>query len=240
MKKNLSELILILDKSGSMGDVRSDALGGINTFITEQKKEPGEANLTLVLFDTSINTFFDRRNIKDTRPLKEEEYVPSGCTALLKAVSDTIDSVGEKLAREKEADRPEKVIVVIMTDGHENASNENTWNDVIYTKTNLSFLSFPLWEAKKEYINTIRYTKEKLKQKIEHQHDVYKWEFIFLGADASAFDEGNAMGMRNSYSFNATPMGTQALYASANNVVKEYRTSGKLDDTELKDLVNKK
>jgi len=227
MKKGLTEIILVLDKSGSMSDIRMDSLGGINTFITEQKKVTGEANLTLVLFDTTFNTLFNRVNIKDTRTLTEGEYIPSGCTALLKAVSDTVDEMGKKLTADKEEDRPEKVILVVMTDGHENSSNS-------YDGDNLS-----TWTEKTKS-KELRYTKEKLKVKLEHQQNVYKWKVIYLGADLTAFDEGTAIGSTSNFAYNATSLGTKALYKGINTAVSSYRETGDIDDSDLKDAQNQK
>jgi uncharacterized protein YegL len=125
MKKGLTEMVLILDKSGSMNVIRNDVVGGLNAFIEEQKKVPSEATFTLVEFDNDIQTIFDNIDIKRMKPFETEDYNPGGSTALLKAVSITIDKVGERLANTKEENRPEKVIVAIMTDGEENSSGSD-------------------------------------------------------------------------------------------------------------------
>lgn len=124
MKKGLTEIIAILDRSGSMGHIRSDAIGGFNTFIDEQRKVPGDALVTTVIFDDVIETLYSGVPIKDVKPLTEKEYVPRNMTALMDAIGKTVNEVGVRLAATKEEDRPEKVMVCILTDGLENASKE--------------------------------------------------------------------------------------------------------------------
>ena len=130
MKKEMVEIVCIVDRSGSMAAVRSDAVGGFNTFLEEQKKLPGEARLTLVLFNDSVDVVHLARPIAELEPFDERSYVPSGSTALLDAVGRTIDKVGQRLAATPEAERPGKVIVAILTDGEENASRKYDLKDV--------------------------------------------------------------------------------------------------------------
>lgn len=123
MKKGLNEIILIIDKSGSMGSVKDDAIGGYNEFIKKQKEDKDcETQITTVLFDTDFNTIYENTDVKDVELLTEQTYVPSGCTALLDAVGQSIDDVGKRLANTSDENRPEKVIVCILTDGKENSS----------------------------------------------------------------------------------------------------------------------
>lgn len=122
MDKNLTEIVILLDKSGSMSTVASDIVGGLNTFIKKQKELPGEANFSLILFNTHTDTIVDRVKLSKVKKFLDKEYCPEGGTALLEAACKTIDSVGKYLADTKEEDRPGKVIFVIMTDGQENSS----------------------------------------------------------------------------------------------------------------------
>lgn len=124
MKQNLTEMVFILDRSGSMQNLTSDTIGGFNSMIEQQKKETGEAFVTTVLFDDSYKLLHDHVNIQDIKPITEKEYYARGRTALLDAVGKTIDSIGNRLSNTPEDERPDKVIFVITTDGFENASVE--------------------------------------------------------------------------------------------------------------------
>lgn len=130
MRNDLTELVMILDMSGSMHSLRDDTIGGYNTLIDEQKKEEGDACVTTVLFNNNYFMIHDRTDIKDVKPLTEKEYIPSGMTAMLDAVGMAITSVGKALATLPEEERPGKVMVTIITDGYENASKEYTWDIV--------------------------------------------------------------------------------------------------------------
>jgi len=130
MKKDLCELIVVIDESGSMGSVRNDTIGGFNTFLETHQKMPGEAKLTLVKFDTKYDIVHNGLDIQKTPPLNSKTYSPSGMTALLDAVGKTIDAVGKRLDATPEEEKPEKVIMVIMTDGEENSSREYKIEDV--------------------------------------------------------------------------------------------------------------
>jgi Mg-chelatase subunit ChlD len=127
MKTDLTDITLVVDRSGSMAQVREDAEGGINTFITEQGKEPGQALLTLVQFDTEYEFLHKGAPIQQVPKYK---LVPRGMTALLDAVGQAINETGERLAKMAEEERPGLVIFVVMTDGLENSSKE-------FTKTQL-------------------------------------------------------------------------------------------------------
>jgi len=124
MKDNLTELVFILDRSGSMESMSKEAIGGFNAFLEEQKKVEGDANLTLVLFDNEYLLIHNGKNVKECECLDDKTYVPRGTTALLDAIGRTIDDVGRRLAATPEAERPGKVLVAIMTDGQENASKD--------------------------------------------------------------------------------------------------------------------
>lgn len=124
MKKNLTEMVFILDRSGSMLRLVSDTIGGFNAMIAEQKKADGEVFVTTVLFDDQYDILHDHVDIQGISPITDKEYYARGCTALLDAVGRTINSVGARLNQTPEDERPEKVIFVITTDGLENASHE--------------------------------------------------------------------------------------------------------------------
>ena len=119
MKTDLTDITLVVDRSGSMQDIRSDAEGGVNAFIENQAKEPGEALLTLVQFDTEFEFLHTGVPIKD---VPRYSLVPRGSTALLDAVGRAINETGERISKLAEAERPALVVFVVMTDGLENSS----------------------------------------------------------------------------------------------------------------------
>lgn len=130
MKKNLTEMVFILDRSGSMSYLTDDTIGGFNSMIEQQKKEDGEAYVTTVLFNSHSVTIHDHINIQEIQTMTRSDYMAFGTTALLDAVGSTIDSIGVRLANTPEEERPEKVIFVITTDGEENSSVEYTRSKV--------------------------------------------------------------------------------------------------------------
>ncbi|GGB67264.1 vWA domain-containing protein [Fictibacillus barbaricus] len=129
MNKNLTEIVFLLDRSGSMSGLEKDTIGGFNAFIERQCKLEGETLLTTVLFDDQYEVLWNGVDAKKTR-LTDEEYYVRGTTALLDAVGKTILDVGYRLSKTDEKYRPGKVIFVITTDGMENASQEFTYKKV--------------------------------------------------------------------------------------------------------------
>ena len=124
MNNNLTEIVIILDRSGSMQNLATDTIGGFNAFVEGQKKEEGEARLTAVLFDDKYEILHNGVDISDIPILTKKEYYARGMTAMLDAIGKTINDVGERLSKTEEKDRPGKIIFVITTDGLENASRE--------------------------------------------------------------------------------------------------------------------
>ena len=122
MNQNLTEIIFILDRSGSMHPLEADTIGGYNSFLAQQRQLPGKAILSTVLFDTRIDVLHDRRDIASVPELTEKDYTTGGCTALLDAVGGAINHIGNVHKYAREEDRPAKTMVVITTDGLENAS----------------------------------------------------------------------------------------------------------------------
>lgn len=173
MRKDLTDITVVLDRSGSMGICKKEAEDGLNKFIEEQKKQPGEATFTLVQFDDQYEV------VHSAMPIKQVPFchlIPRGSTALLDAVAKAINATGERLKNMTENQRPGLVVFVIVTDGQENASKE--------------------------------YKKDQIKQMIEHQQNIYKWQFTFLGANQDAFSEAASIGI---------PMAAAANYSVQNS-----------------------
>jgi len=155
MKKGYSEIVAIIDKSGSMEPVKKDSIGGFNTFISSQKEEPGEANLTLVLFDTHVKTVYESKEISEVKKLTARSYKPSGGTAMNDAIGSAVDNLGKRLEAMNEEDRPENVIVVILTDGEENSSINYSLGqikDIVSEQTNKYSWEFVFLAANQDAI----------------------------------------------------------------------------------------
>jgi len=167
-----TEIALILDQSGSMESIRAGTVEGVNAFLDQQREESPElpARFSLTLFSTVIETRHSSIPVNDVPHLGPDNYRPSGGTALLDAIGTTVDELGKRLAETPEADRPEKVVVAIMTDGEENSSRIFTW--------------------------------EQISEKIKHQTDVYKWEFLFMGANQDAIATASRMNIHRDSSAN--------------------------------------
>ena len=127
-KKDLTEIVVVLDRSGSMASIVRDMEGGFDAFIAEQRKLPGECSVTLSQFDTEFELVYSGKPLADVPPLA---LYPRGATALLDAIGKTIQATGERLGALPEDARPERVLFVVITDGHENASEHYTAEAVL-------------------------------------------------------------------------------------------------------------
>ncbi len=130
LKANITELVFILDRSGSMSGLEDDTIGGYNAMLKKQQKEPGEAIVTTVLFDDDYELLHDRTLIKGIRPITQKEYHVGGCTALLDAIGKTIHKIANAQRNTTEDHRADKVLFIITTDGMENASHEYTYEKI--------------------------------------------------------------------------------------------------------------
>ena len=130
MRKNLTEMVFILDRSGSMQGLEKDTIGGFNGMIEKQKNVEGEALISTVLFDHESVVLHDRINIREIRPMTGGDYTVRGCTALLDAIGGAIHHIGNVHKYARKEDVPEKTLFVIITDGMENASKNYTSEQV--------------------------------------------------------------------------------------------------------------
>lgn len=195
MRKDLTELLMILDMSGSMHSLRDDTIGGYNSLIEEQKKEEGSAVVTTVLFNDGYTVVHDRVDINDVKPMTGAEYVPQGTTAMLDAVGKAITSVGQKLAAMPEEERPSKVMVTIITDGYENASREYTW-DII---------------------------KSMIKEQREKYSWIFT--FIGADIDTMSVSNSLGIDSRLSKSYTKSAAGSNSVYMSVSKAMKRVRAS---------------
>ncbi len=124
-----THIICILDRSGSMSSIMDDSIGGFNTFLKQQRELPDDATITLALFDDKYELLYDNIDIKEVKDVTSSQWYPRGMTALYDAVCKTIHSDKAKIAKMKKSNRPNKVLVCVVTDGHENCSKENSLDD---------------------------------------------------------------------------------------------------------------
>lgn len=130
MNRDLTEMIFILDRSGSMYGLEGDTIGGFNSMLEKQKKEPGTAYVSTVLFSNESEVIHDRVSIERMEPLTEQQYVTGGCTALMDAMGDAIHHIKNVHKYAREEDRPAHTVVVVITDGMENASRRYSSDSV--------------------------------------------------------------------------------------------------------------
>ena len=218
MKKGLTELVMILDRSGSMSGLEADTIGGFNSLIDKQKKEEGEAYVSVVLFDDRSEVLYDRVDIRKIEPMNDKQYYVRGCTALLDAVGGAIHHISTVHKYAREEDVPEKTIFIITTDGMENASQKTIF---IITTDGMENASH-------------QYTYEKVRRMIERRKEQYHWEFMFLGANIDAVKEAGRFGINASRAvrYENDSAGTQLNYKVLSHVVGCARKAATVEDME--------
>ena len=185
MKKGLTEIVFILDRSGSMHGLEADTIGGFNSMMEKQKKnsgDDGEAYVSTVLFDDFSRVLHDRIPIENVPEMTDNDYYVGGCTALLDALGGAIHHIGNIHKYARREDVPEKTLFIITTDGCENASH--------------------------------RYSYETVHRMIERQKTKYGWEFLFLGANIDAAKEAARFGIaaERAVNYKCDEMGTGLNY----------------------------
>ena len=210
MKNNLSEFIYIIDRSGSMSNIWDDTVGGYNSLIAKQKEMDGEAYITTVVFDNAIDTVVNHVRDKDVEPINPREVFPRYTTALLDAIGTTIDSVGERLYNTPEEERPSHVVITIITDGYENASNS-------YTRSQI-----------KEMIE------------LQRNVYSWEFIFIGADIDTISEAKSLGINTNYSKSYTKNSVGVSSVYATMANVANLYRSSNKctVDSLELSAALN--
>ena len=197
MRKNLTELVLILDRSGSMSGLEADTIGGFNGMIDRQKKEneEGEVLTSVLLFDDRTEVLYDRVKIDKVETMTDAQYYVRGCTALLDAIGGAIHHIGNIHKYAREEDVPEKTVFVIITDGMENASR--------------------------------RYSAQEVRRKIQRQKEKYGWEFLFIGANIDAVQTAGHFGISSdrAVNYHADRQGTQVLYECVSRAVGNIRAN---------------
>ena len=202
MNENLTEIVCIIDRSTSIRSSKlvESTIEGFNALLAKQKTEPGEARMTVALFDGDRNNpqsayeiRYDGETLDLIEDLNDENYVPKGMTALYDAIGRTIDMIKTRQSNTPNDERPAKTIVAIMTDGEENSS--------------------------------VEYTKETVKKMIETMESEHGWTFLFLGAGIDAMSESGSLGMstNNSFSYSNTDDGTRNAYVNLSAVISKGR-----------------
>jgi len=201
MKKDYTHIAVILDRTGSMQPIREDTIGGFNTFLNEQKNEPGFATLTLVQFDSQdpYEVIHKFKAIKEVPELTLETYVPRASTPLLDAMGRGINDLEGSLSELEEDQRPERVVMVVITDGQENASRE--------------------------------FKKDVVQKMIREKQEKNDWQFVFLSADLDAIQDAIESGVRmqSAMAFDKNADGTAAVWESVSARISDYRAERSKD-----------
>jgi len=197
IKNDCTHISVILDRTGSMDEIRDDTIGGFNTFLGEQKAQKGKATLTLVQFDSKdpyevVHRF---KPIKEVPELTRETYVPRASTPLFDALGRGINDLEKCLADMVKKDRPRKVVFAVVTDGQENASHE--------------------------------FSKQQVVKMIKDKTEKEEWQFVFLSADLGALEEAGEVGFQASMSmaFVKDAAGTKDAWDSLSRNASEFRCS---------------
>ena len=200
-----TDITVVLDRSGSMSSIADDIVGGLNEFVAKQKGVEGEAHLTLVQFDDEYDVVHFRVPIGEVPKLTRRTYVPRGSTALLDAIGRTINEIGARMDRMRTEERPDQIVFAVATDGQENSSHEFT---------------------KRQIFSMIR-QREKLAAIDPSAKPT--WEFVFLGANQDAIQEGGQMGFQaaRSVDFDANAGGVQAAMSVMHDKIAFKRQMGR-------------
>ncbi|MBQ2444354.1 MAG: VWA domain-containing protein [Clostridia bacterium] len=201
MKNGITEMVFILDRSGSMGGLESDTIGGFNAMIEKQKKHEGKAYVTTVLFDHEVNVLHDRVALDEIQPMTDKDYTVRGTTALIDAIGMTIGRIKGQHKELSEDEVPEHTIFVITTDGMENASKEYSSKDV-----------------------------KKMIEHQKKKHN-WEFLFIGANIDAVETAKHFGIDKNRAVNYKADARGTGVLYNAVSSVVGSVRKSKAIEDT---------
>ena len=209
MKKNLTYIIFVVDRSGSMSSIKKDMIGGFNAFIAEQKKIKGDCKVFFYQFDTDYDTVYEGIDLNHVKDLDDNTYQPRGGTALYPSFGKTIEDIGKKLTTMSEDEKPERILFVTITDGEHNSSISKVNGETVNYETFHEF------------------TSKEVKSMVEHQTQIYKWDFAYIGANQDAWAVGSSMGVCNNLNYVASAKGTRAMFDSLSKSTSVYRASSK-------------
>ena len=207
-KNDVTELIFILDKSGSMASLTDDTIGGFNSLISKQRGEEGTCLVTTVLFNDSIYLLHDRVPLEEVNEMTREEYVAAGCTALLDATGETLSRLAEIRRYLRPEDVPSKTLVIITTDGMENSSREFSRSEV------------------KKIVET-------LKEKAG-----WEFLFLGANIDAIDAAEHIGIGAGRAVNYRADARGTEVMYETMSKAVCAFRANAEIDEDWKDDIEN--
>ncbi len=199
-RNNITELIFILDRSGSMSGLESDTIGGFNAMIEKQNREEGECLVSTILFDNETEVLHDRVKLSEIRPMTDNDYTVRGCTALIDAIGGAIHHIGNIHKYARNEDVPEHTLFVIATDGMENASHR-------YSAERVK--------------NMIKRQKEKYG---------WEFLFIGANIDAVETAENFGISKDRAVNYNADKTGTEVLYSSVSRAVTELRSNHRVTE----------
>lgn len=203
MKSGLTYIIFVIDRSGSMESIRNDMIGGFNSFIETQRKVPGTCKVFAYKFDTTYEPMFEDVDVQNVVALDRDNYVPRGGTALYDSLGKTIVDIGARLAALPESERPEKVLVVTITDGEDNDHLRNE--------------------------GVTRYDSSKVAEMVKHQTENYKWDFAYIGANQDAWAVAKDMGYSagTSLDYCADSAGVAYAFDSLSKSTSTYRSAAR-------------
>lgn len=208
MKNNITELVFILDRSGSMAGLEADTIGGFNSMIEKQKKQAGKAYVSTILFDNISEVLHDRISLENVNPITDSDYYVRGCTALLDAIGGAINHISNIHKYARKEDVPQHTMFVITTDGMENASHNYSVKEI----------------------------KKMIKDK-KKKHN-WEFLFIGANIDAISTAKSFGISENRAVNYNHDSQGTRLVYENIEKAVSQCRACTPISDSWKKDIDN--